>query len=269
MMRIQSNVANQASVVAAKAKYNHSLAAVKAAEGQIEVARSSLHGAQLNLGFTRVKSPINGIAGIRVANIGDLVGTDQKALLTTVSQIDPIYVQFPISEKEYLGLHSFFLDQASRQGDTLQLILPDGTIYDHKGKIDIVGREIDTSTGTLRIRGIFPNPGNVLRPGQYSRIRTATNIDKNALWIPQRAVEELQGEYELAVLDRDNRVAFRNVRATNRVGSYWEIEQGLSANDRVVIEGLQKIKTGDRVEPKDAQLPPLSLGLNDVTGGAR
>ena len=265
----QSNLANQASVVAAKAKYNHALAAVKAAEAQIEVARSSLQGAQLNLGFTRVKSPINGIAGIRVANIGDLVGTDQKALLTTVSQIDPIYVQFPISEKEYLGLHSFFLDQASRQGDTLQLILPDGTIYDHKGKIDIVGREIDTATGTLRIRGIFPNPGNVLRPGQYSRIRTATNIDKGALWIPQRAVEELQGEYELAVLDRDNRVAFRKVRATNRVGSYWEIEQGLSANDRVVIEGLQKIKTGDRVEPKDAQLPPLSLGLNDVTGSTR
>ena len=265
----QSNVANQASVVAAKAKYNHSLAAVKAAEGQIEVARSSLQGAQLNLGFTRVKSPINGIAGIRVANIGDLVGTDQKALLTTVSQIDPIYVEFPISEKEYLGLHGFFVDQASRNGDALQLILPDGTVYDHKGKIDIVGREVDTATGTLRIRGIFPNPGNILRPGQYSRIRTATNIDKGALLVPQRAVEELQGEFELAVLDRDNRVAFRKVRATDRVGSYWMIEQGLSANDRVVIEGLQKIKTGDRVEPKDAQLPSLSSGLNDVSGGTR
>src|SRR5580658_9120344 len=162
----RSNVANQASVVAAKAKYNHSLAAVKAAEGQIEVARRSLQGAQLNLGFTRVKSPINGIAGIRVANIGDLVGTDQKALLTTVSQIDPIYVEFPISEKEYLGLHGFFVDQASRNGDALQLILPDGTVYDHKGKIDIVGREVDTATGTLRIRGTFPNPGNILRPGQ-------------------------------------------------------------------------------------------------------
>src|SRR6202021_2922127 len=229
---------------------NHALAAVKASEAQIEVARSSLRGAQLNLGFTKVKSPINGIAGIRVANIGDLVGTDQKALLTTVSQIDPIYVQFPISDQEYLGLRGSLLDQVSNQEDTLQLILPDGTVYDHKGRIDIVGREVDTSTGTLRIRGLFPNPGNVLRPGQYSRIRAATRIDKGALLVPQRAVRELQGEYELALLDTNNRVTFRKVHATNRVGSYWVIEQGLSANDRVVIEGLQKIKTGDRVDPK-------------------
>jgi membrane fusion protein, multidrug efflux system len=265
----QSNLANQASVVAAKAKYNHALAAVKGAEAQIEVARSSLQGAQLNLGFTKVKSPINGMAGIRVANIGDLVGTDQRALLTTVSQIDPIYVQFPISEKEYLGLHRFFVDQAARQEDALQLILPDGTVYDHKGKIEIIGREVDTSTGTLRIRGIFPNPGNVLRPGQYSRIRTATNIAQGALLVPQRAVEELQGEYDLAVLDQDNRVTFRKVHATNRVGSYWVIEQGLSANDRVVIEGLQKIKTGGRVEPKDANLPPRPSDLDDVHGSTR
>jgi membrane fusion protein (multidrug efflux system) len=265
----QSNLANQASVLAAKAKYNRALAAVKGAEAQIEVARSTLQGAQLNLGFTRVKSPINGIAGIRVANIGDLVGTDQKALLTTVSQIDPIYVQFPISEQEYLSLHSFLLDQASNREDTLQLILPDGTVYDHKGKIDIIGREVDAATGTLRIRGIFPNPGNVLRPGQYSRIRTATRIDKGALLVPQRAVEELQGEYELAVIDTNNRVAYRKVLATNRVGSYWVIEQGLSANDRVIIEGLQKIKTGERVEPKDVPLPPLDVEQGDVRGRAR
>jgi membrane fusion protein (multidrug efflux system) len=265
----QSNLANQASVLAAKAKYNRALAAVKGAEAQIEVARSALQGAQLNLGFTRVKSPINGIAGIRVANIGDLVGTDQKALLTTVSQIDPIYVQFPISEQEYLSLHSFLLDQASNREDTLQLILPDGTVYDHKGKIDIIGREVDAATGTLRIRGIFPNPGNVLRPGQYSRIRTATRIDKGALLVPQRAIEELQGEYELAVIDTNNRVAYRKVLATNRVGSYWVIEQGLSANDRVIIEGLQKIKTGERVEPKDVPLPPLDVEQGDVRGRAR
>ena len=263
---VQSNLANQASVAAAKGKYNHALAAVKAAEAQIDVARSSLEGAQLNLGFTKVKSPINGIAGIRVANIGDLVGTDQKALLTTVSQIDPIFVQFPISEQEYLALRKLFLAKASRQEDELELVLSDGTVYDHKGKIDIIGREVESSTGTLRIRGIFPNPGHILRPGQYSRIRAATRIDKDALLVPQRAVEELQGEYELAVVDADNRVAFRKVKATNRVGSYWVIEQGLSPNDRVVIEGLQKIKTGERVDPKDAKLPPLPSSLPDVRG---
>src|ERR1700688_4113059 len=127
----QSNLANQASVLAAKEKYNHALATVKAAEAQIEVARSSLQSAQLNLSYTKVKSPINGIAGIRVANMGDLVGTDQKALLTTVSQIDPIFVQFPISDHEYFGLRQHFLTKGSRQGEDLELILPDGTGYDH------------------------------------------------------------------------------------------------------------------------------------------
>jgi membrane fusion protein (multidrug efflux system) len=260
---VQSNLANEASVAAAKGKHDHALAAVTAAQAQIEVARSSLDGAQLNLSFTKVKSPINGIAGIRVANIGDLVGEDQKALLTTVSQIDPIFVQFPISEQEYLNLRKVFLANASRQEDELELVLSDGTVYEHKGKIDIIGREVESSTGTLRIRGIFPNPGNVLRPGQYSRIRVATSIDKDALLVPQRAVEELQGEYEIAVVDSNNRVAFRKVNATTRVGSYWVIEQGLSPNDRVVIEGLQKIKTGETVDPKDAKLPPLTSGLPD------
>jgi membrane fusion protein (multidrug efflux system) len=260
---VQSNLANEASVAAAQGKFDHAVAAVKGAEAQINVARSSLEGAQLNLGFTKVKSPINGIAGIRVANIGDLVGTDQKALLATVSQIDPIFVQFPISEEEYLDLRKLFLAKAARQEDELELILSDGTVYDHKGKIDIIGREVESSTGTLRIRGIFPNPGNVLRPGQYSRIRAATRVDKNALLVPQRAIQELQGEYELAVVGADGRVAFRKVKATNRVGSYWVIAEGLSPNDRVVIEGLQKIKTGQTVDPKVATLPPFPSGSPD------
>jgi membrane fusion protein (multidrug efflux system) len=265
---VQSNLANEASVAAAKGKYDHAVAAVKASQAQIEVARSSLDGAQLNLSFTKVKSPINGIAGIRVANIGDLVGEDQKALLTTVSQIDPIFVEFPISEQEYLNLRKVFLANASRQEDELELVLSDGTVYEHRGKLDIIGREVDASTGTLKLRGIFPNPGNVLRPGQYSRIRAATRIDKDALLVPQRAVEELQGEYELAVVDANNRVAFRKVTATNRVGPYWVIAQGLNPSDRVVIEGLQKIKTGETVDPKDAVLPPLTFGLLDDRGTA-
>ncbi len=153
---VQSNLANEASVAAAKGKYDHALAAVKASQAQIEVARSSLDGAQLNLSFTKVKSPINGIAGIRVANIGDLVGEDQKALLTTVSQIDPIFVEFPISEQEYLDLRKVFLANASRQVGELELVLSDGTVYEHKGKLDIIGREVDSSTGTLRASRYFP-----------------------------------------------------------------------------------------------------------------
>ena len=255
---VQSNLANIASVASAKGKYDRSVAAVTAAEAQIGVARSSLQAAQLNLDFTKVKSPVNGIAGIRAANIGDLVGTDQRTLLATVSQIDPILVQFPISEQEYLRLRSFFLAKDSPLQSSLELILSDGSVYPIKGKIDIVGREVESSTGTLRIRAIFSNPGNVLRPGQYSRIRAATSVRKDALLVPQRAVQELQGEFELALVGPDNKIAFRTVKAGDRVGSYWVIDQGLNPTDRVVIEGLQDVKTGQTVDPKPAKMPPFN-----------
>jgi membrane fusion protein (multidrug efflux system) len=257
---VQSNLANLASVASAKGKYDRSKAGVIAAEAQIGVARSSLQAAQLNLDFTKVKSPVDGIAGIRAANIGDLVGTDQRALLTTVSQIDPILVQFPISEQEYLKLRNFFLAKDSPLQASLELILSDGSVYPIKGKIDIVGRGVESSTGTMRIRAIFENPGNVLRPGEYSRIRAATSIQKDALLVPQRAVQELQGAYELAVVDPANKIAFRTVKVGDRVGSYWVIEQGLQPTDRVVIEGLQDIKTGQTVDPQPANMPALNAG---------
>jgi membrane fusion protein (multidrug efflux system) len=256
---VQSNLANIASVAAAKGKFDHSKAAVEAALAQIEVARSSLQSAQLNLDYTKVKSPVNGIAGIRVANIGDLVGTSQQQVLTTVSQIDPIFVQFPISEQEYLKLRAFFFAREAQQEPGVELILADGSIYSQKGKIDIVGRQVEASTGTLRIRAVFPNPGNILRPGQYSRVRAATTVQNGALLVPQRAVQELQGQYQLALVGPDDKIFFRTVKVGERVGSYWVIEQGLNSSDRVVIEGLQDIKTGQTVEPKPAKLPPLNM----------
>jgi membrane fusion protein (multidrug efflux system) len=158
-------------------------------------------------------------------------------------------------------LRSVFLTLADRQKDNLELILSDGAVYPLKGKLDIVGREVEASTGTLRLRGVFANPAGILRPGQYSRIRAATRIEKDALLVPQRAVQEEQGEYEVAVLGADNHVAFRKVRATDRVGSYWVIQQGLKPDDRVVVEGLQKVKEGDTVDPKPATLPPLPADL--------
>ncbi len=260
---VQSNLANLASVAAARGKSDRTKASVIAAQAQIEVALSALKAAQLNLDFTKVRSPVNGIAGIRVANIGDLVGTNQQQLLTTVSQIDPIFVQFPISEQEYLKLRDFLFAREAQQESGVDLILSDGTKYEHKGKIDIVGREVETSTGTLRIRAIFPNPGNVLRPGQYSRVRAATTILKDALLVPQRAVQQLQGEFELAVVGPENKVAFRTVKAGARVGSYWVIEQGLEAADQVVVEGLQDIKTGQTVDPKPARMPELKMDPQD------
>jgi membrane fusion protein (multidrug efflux system) len=209
---------------------------------------------------------VNGIAGIRVANIGDLVGTGQGTTLTTVSQIDPIFVQFPISEQEYLKLRDFFLAGDAAQQASVELILSDGSVFQIRGKIDIVGRQVESSTGTLRIRAIFSNPGNVLRPGQYSRIRAATSVQKNALLVPQRAVQELQGEFELALLGPDNKITFRTVKAGERVGSYWVIDQGLNPTDRVVIEGLQNIKTGQTVDPKPAKMPPLNAGPSSGVG---
>ena len=264
----QSNLANLASVASAKGKYDRTKASVTAAEAQIGVARSSLQAAQLNLDFTKVKSPVNGIAGIRAANIGDLVGTDQRTLLTTVSQIDPILVQFPISEQEYLKLRDFFLTKDALLQSSLELILSDGSVYPIKGKIDIVGREVEASTGTLRIRAIFSNPGNVLRPGQYSRIRAATSVRKDALLVPQRAVHELQGEFEIALVGPDNKISFRTVKAGDRVGSYWVIDQGLNPSDRVVIEGLQDIKTGQTVDPKPEKMLPLNAGPPSSLGRA-
>jgi membrane fusion protein (multidrug efflux system) len=256
---VQSNLANIASVAAAKGKFDRSKAAVDAAKAQIEVARSSLQAAQLNLDYTNVKSPVNGIAGIRVANIGDLVGTSQQQILTTVSQIDPIYVQFPISEQEYLKLRAFFFAREAQPQPGVELILSDGSVYPEKGKIDIVGRQVEVSTGTLRIRAVFPNPGNILRPGQYSRVRATTTIQNNALLLPQRAVEELQGQYQVALVGADEKIVFRTVKVGERVGSYWVIEQGINPSDRVVIEGLQDIKTGQPVETKAAALPPLNM----------
>ena len=166
---VQANLANKAAVAAAQGGYARAKAQVATAEADVNVAQSALQGAELNLGFTRVTAPVVGIAGIRVANIGDLVGTSERSILTSVSQIDPIFVEFPVSEQEYLGLRSFLLGGDANKGPSLELILADGTTYPHRGELDIIGREVNPTTGTLRIRGLFANPGNVLRPGQYAK----------------------------------------------------------------------------------------------------
>lgn len=254
---VQSNLANKASVAGAEGRYARAKAQVATAQANVEVARSVLQGALLNLGFTRVTSPVNGIAGIRVANIGDLVGTNERSVLTSVSDIDPIFVEFPVSEQEYLGLRSFLQGGETNKGPSLELILADGSIYPHPGAIDIIGREVNPSTGTLRIRGLFDNPGNVLRPGQYAKIRAVTSIRKSALLLPQGAVEELQGAYQVFVVGPANKCEVRAVVVGDRIGSYWVIDKGLNPSDRVVIEGLQKVRAGDTVTPKPASLPPL------------
>ena len=222
-------------------------AQVDAAKAQIEAAKGQLASAQLNLGFTRVLSLIDGVAGIAQGQLGDLV--TPSTLLTTVSTVDPIKIYFPVSEREYLDYVKEHPDEDKRHL-RLQLILANGLVYPHEGQTTLVDRQVDVKTGTLRVQGLFPNPGNVLRPGQYARVRTIIATRRGALLVPQKAVSELQGNYQVAVVGSDNKVQIRPVKVGERVGTDWIIEQGLKPGERVVAEGVQKVRGGLTVNPK-------------------
>jgi membrane fusion protein, multidrug efflux system len=244
-------------------------AQVQAAKAQIEAAKAKVASAQLDLGFTKVVSLIDGIAGIAQAQIGDLVS--QSTLLTTVSTVDPIKVYFPVSEREYLEYVREHPDAAKRGGEeslsAFELILADGSVYPHKGTFSFADRQVDVKTGTLRLQAVFPNPGNVLRPGQYARIRAIIRMAKGALLVPQRAVTEQQGSYQVAVVNSNNTVEIRPVKVGERVGTQWIIETGLKPGDRVVAEGTQKVRPGAIVTPKPlgapAQVKPESAAKNE------
>src|SRR6266576_1708804 len=235
---VQGNVAAQAQVRAAKA--------------QIDAARAQMDAAQLNLSFTRIVSLIDGIVGVAQAQIGDLVGP--TSLLTTVSTLDPIKVYFPVSERGYLDYMKENPDAAKRAAEekqlALELVLADGSLYPNKGTFSFADRQVDVKTGTLRLQGLFPNPGNMLRPGQFARVRAITTTKRGALLVPQRAVTELQGGYQVAVVGKDNKVSIRPVKVGERVGSLWIVQEGLKPGERVVAEGIQRVKAGMTVNPK-------------------
>ncbi len=245
---VQGNIAAQAQVRAAKAS--------------IDAARAQVDAAQLNLGFTRIVSLIDGIVGIAQAQIGDLVGP--TSLLTTVSTLDPIKVYFPVSERGYLDYMKENPDAAKRAAEEKQLalvlVLADGSIYPNKGTFSFADRQVDVKTGTLRLQGLFPNPGNILRPGQFARVRAITTTKKGALLIPQRAVTELQGGYQVAVVGKDNKISIRPVKVGERVGSLWIVQEGLKPGERVVAEGIQRVQADMTVNPK-----PLKAMTEDKT----
>jgi RND family efflux transporter MFP subunit len=228
-------------------------AQVEAAKAQIGAARAALESANLNLGFTKVLSLVDGIAGIAQGQIGDLVGP--STLLTTVSTVDPIKIYFPVSEREYLDYVKEHPDEDKRHL-RLQLILANGSVYPHPGQTTLVDRQVDVNTGTLRVQGVFPNPGNVLRPGQYARVRTIIATRKGALVVPQKAVSELQGNYQVAVVGSDNKVQIRLVKVGERIGTDWIIAEGLKPGERVVAEGIQKVHAGITVNPKPLKALP-------------
>src|SRR2546427_7116456 len=243
----------RAQLRAANAQIGTAKAAINTAKGQIENTQAAVRTAQLNLGFTRIISPIDGIAGIAQAQVGNLI-TTTSAPLTTVSTVDPIKVYFTLSEQQYLNFTKRNLIEARRGASVVQieleLILSDGSTYPEKGSFFFADRQVDPKTGAIRMAGIFPNPGNVLRPGQYGRVRAVTATKSDALLVPQRAVSELQGSYQIAVVGGDNKIEMRTIKVGERSGSLWVIEDGLKAGETVVVEGTQKIKPGAVVNPK-------------------
>src|SRR6267143_386070 len=243
----------RAQLRAANAQIGTAKAAINTAKGQVENAKAAVRTAQLNLGFTRIISPIDGIAGIAQAQVGNLINIT-SAPLTTVSTVDPIKVFFTLSEQQYLSFTKRNLIEARRGASVVQieleLILSDGSTYPEKGSFFFADRQVDHKTGASRMSGIFPNPGNVLRPGQYGRVRAVTATKSDALLVPQRAVSELQGSYQIAVVGGDNKIEMRTVKVGERSGQQWIIDEGLKAGETVVVEGTQKIKPGAAVNPK-------------------
>jgi RND family efflux transporter MFP subunit len=246
----------KAQVKAADANVRNAKAAIVAAEAQVQASQALVKTAQLNLDFTRIVSPIDGIVGIAQAQVGDLVNPT-SGIITTVSTVDPIKVYFTVSEQEYLDYAKRYPSQAERNAAAnqleLELVLADGTAYPHKGQFFIADRQVDPKTGAIRLAGVFPNSGNTLRPGQYGRVRAATSTKEGALLVPQRAVTELQGSYQVAVLGGDNKIEIRTVKVGDRVDTMWIVEDGLKPGETVVVEGTQKVRPGSVVNPKPYQ----------------
>jgi membrane fusion protein (multidrug efflux system) len=259
----QNNVAAKAQVQSAKAQIETAKAQIQAANAAVQSVTATVANAQLNLGFTRLMSPIDGIAGQAQQQVGALVNP-ASGPVTTVSTVDPIKLYFTVSEQEYLDFHRRYSTPATLDAERkllrLELILSDGTVYPQPGSFYFADRQVNQGTGAIRVAGLFPNPGSLLRPGQYGRVRTSTRTKQAALLIPQRAVTELQGTYQVAVVDGENKIAIRNVKTGERVGAKWIIDEGLNPGERVVAEGVQKVRPGMPVNPKPFAAPADPAG---------
>jgi membrane fusion protein, multidrug efflux system len=239
-------------------------ATVATAEAQIKTDEAAVETAKINLDFTRLVAPIDGIAGQAQLQVGALVNLSSGPV-TSVSTVDPIKVYFTVGEPQYLAWRERFPTEAARlEADKnlrLELVLANGSTYPHTGSFYFADRQVNESTGAIRLAGLFPNPGNVLRPGGYAKVRAAVRLQQGALLVPQRAVTELQGGYQVAVVDSDNKVSIRPVKVGDRVGNSWVIAEGLKRGDRVVAEGVQKVHPGMPVNPK-----PFAAGTADTKG---
>src|SRR6266581_2872530 len=225
------------------------------AQALVLAAKANVEQAELNIEWTKVTSLVNGIAGIAQVQIGNLVGPN--SVLTSVSQVDPIKAYFTVSEQEFTDFHRRFPTQQSveeqRRRIPLQLLLADGSVYEHPGTIYFADREVNPATGAIRIAGVFANPNNLLRPGGYGRVRASAKTQNGAMLVPQRAVIELQGSFQVAVVGSDNKVTIRPVTVGERVGRLWIVTEGLKAGESVIVEGLMKVRDGATVKPVSAE----------------
>ena len=246
-------------------EFQDSVQANQAAEASVESAKAAVDQARLNLEWTKVIAPINGVVGIATAQIGNLI--DANSALTSMSTLDPIRVYFPISEQEYLKLSGLMEQRYQEKVDPtkvrkdarIEMVLSNGEVYPHKGWFFLADRQVDVKTGTIRVAALFPNPGNVMRPGQYAKIRVSVTLRQGALLVPQRAVSELQGSYQVGVVTPENKVEIRPVTVGERIGSQWIIAKGLKPGEKVVVEGLQKLKAGDSVRPLPFETEPQTV----------
>jgi RND family efflux transporter MFP subunit len=237
----------------AKSQLDNEIQAKLGAQAAVESGKAAVEQSALNLEWTKVTSLVDGIAGIAQVQIGNLVGS--TSVLTSVSQVEPIKAFFPISEREYVLVQKESNAISSKRtvrffGSSLDLILTDGSIYPQKGKILLADRQVDPNTGTIRIVAAFPNPGNILRPGQYGRVRVETSLKKGALLLPQSAIAQSQGSYQVAVVGSDHKVTMRTVKPGATVGTMWVIEEGLKPGEEVVVEGIQRLREGTLVTPR-------------------
>ena len=245
----------------ARSQLDTEIHAKRGAEASVMAAKAHVEQAELDLEFTKVTSLVSGIAGIARVQIGNLVGP--ASILTSVSQVDPIKAYFTVSEQVFVEFHRRFPTEQSveeqRKRMPLQLILGDGQVYEHTGRISFADREVNAATGTIRIAGFFPNPGSLLRPGGYGRVRLSVRTEPGARLVPQRAVTELQGSHQVAVVDSENKVSIRAVTVGERVGNLWIVTDGLNAGERVIVEGLLKVRDGSVVNVV-AGKPPQTGG---------
>jgi len=253
-----------------KQELDNALSAQEAARAMVDAGKAAVEKATLDLGYATITAPVDGLAGTTNVKAGNLVGRGESTLLTTVSQIDPILFRAGISEAEYLRVAKRVQETGQRATSAeIELILADGTVHPQKGRIDAIERAVDPTTGTLAVQFTFPNPGRVVRPGQYGRARFVLETKMAALLVPQRAVQELQNLYSVAVVGGDNKVGFRNVKVGPRVDGLWVIEEGLKPGEKVVVEGLQKVREGAPVSPKPAAAAAAGSGAAEPATEAK